>query len=192
MKNERTVYTTRGCFPFIRFSSCNRKNENGYNWSYFYFSFFVWGLEKRKRMLSYPFSILYYEIEKRKTKGRYIHGPITVLIWVALRPNWAHTSWCQRCLGRLVPRSAETPLVKGCIEKDVDKLRIVTALPKYAPISFKFRLPVPWCVLSSAAYSLNWTIPLMMTNRPWYTRRYASLHGRAVFPFESARAHQMS
>ena len=26
-------------------------------------------------MLSYPFSILYYEIEKRKTKGRYIHGP---------------------------------------------------------------------------------------------------------------------
>ena len=51
------------------------KNENGYNGSYFYFSFFVWGLEKRKRMLSYPFSIFYYEIEKRKTKGRYIHGP---------------------------------------------------------------------------------------------------------------------
>ena len=75
MKNERTVYTTRGCFPFILFSSCNRKNENGYNGSYFYFSFFVWGLEKRKRMLSYPFSIFYYEIEKRKTKGRYIHGP---------------------------------------------------------------------------------------------------------------------
>ena len=75
MKNERTVYTTRGCFLFIRFSSCNRKNENGYNWSYFYFSFFVWGLEKRKRMLSYPFSIVYYEIEKRNTKGRYIHGP---------------------------------------------------------------------------------------------------------------------
>ena len=77
MKNERTVYTTRGCFPFILFSSCNRKNENGYNGSYFYFSFFVWGLEKRKRMLSYPFSIFYYEIEKRKTKGRYIHGPGT-------------------------------------------------------------------------------------------------------------------
>ena len=75
MKNERTVYTTRDCFPFILFSSCNRKNENGYNGSYFYFSFFVWGLEKRKRMLRYPFSIFYYEIEKRKTKGRYIHGP---------------------------------------------------------------------------------------------------------------------
>ena len=75
MKNERMVYTTRDCFPFILFSSCNRKNENGYNGSYFYFSFFVWGLEKRKRMLRYPFSIFYYEIEKRKTKGRYIHGP---------------------------------------------------------------------------------------------------------------------
>ena len=67
---------------------------------------------------------------------------------------------------------------KVTIEKVVDKLRNVTALPKYAPISLKFRLPVPWCVFSSAAYSLNWTIPLMMTNRPWYTRRYVSLHGR--------------
>ena len=76
MKNERTVYTTRGCFLFILFSSCKRKNENGYNGSYFYFRFFVWGLEKRKRMHSYPFYIFYYEIEKRKTKGRYIHGPI--------------------------------------------------------------------------------------------------------------------
>ena len=75
MKNERTVYTTGSCFLFTLFSSCNRKNENGYNGSYFYFSFFVWGLEKRKRMLGYPFSIFYYEIEKRKTKGRYIHGP---------------------------------------------------------------------------------------------------------------------
>ena len=79
MKNERTVYTTRGCFPFILFSSSNRKNENGCNGSYFYFSFFVGGLEKRKRMLSYPFSIFYYEIEKRKTKGRYIHGPNTLM-----------------------------------------------------------------------------------------------------------------
>ena len=101
-------------------------------------------------------------------------------------------SWCQRCLGRLVPRSAETPLVKKSIENVVEKIRNVTALPKYTPISLKFRLPVPWCVLSLAAYSLNWTIPLMMTNRPWYTRRYASLHGRAVFPLESARARQMS
>ena len=80
MKNERTVYTTRGCFPCILFSSCNKKNENGFNGSYFYFMFFVWGLEKRKRMLSNPFSIFYYEIEKRKTKGRYIHGPFNMPI----------------------------------------------------------------------------------------------------------------
>ena len=77
MKNERTVYTTRGCFPFILFSPCKRKNENGYNGSYFFFSLFVWGLEKKNMMLSYPFSNFYYGIEKRKTKGRYIHGPKT-------------------------------------------------------------------------------------------------------------------
>ena len=46
-----------------------------YNGSYFYFSFFVCGLRKTKRILRYPFPIFYYEIEKRKTKGRYIHGP---------------------------------------------------------------------------------------------------------------------
>ena len=87
MKNERTVYTTRSCFPFTLFSSCNRKNENGYNGSYFYFSFFVWGLEKRKRMLGYPFSIFYYEIEKRKTKGRYIHGPSRLVPLPAVLPS---------------------------------------------------------------------------------------------------------
>ena len=112
--------------------------------------------------------------------------------WCFGEDGWGEDSWCQRCLGRLVPRSAETPLVKGSFENVVEKIRNVTALSKYTPISLKFRLPVPWCVLSSAAYSLNWTIPLMMTNRPWYTRMYASLDGRAVFPFESARARQMS
>ena len=86
MKNKRTVYTTRGCFPFILFSSCNWKNENGYKGSYFYFSFFVWGLEKRKRMLIHPFSIFYHEREKRKTKGRYIHGPTS-----------RHTIYYHRC-----------------------------------------------------------------------------------------------
>ena len=40
-KNERTVYTTYGGFPFILFSSCKTKNENRYSRSYFYFSFFV-------------------------------------------------------------------------------------------------------------------------------------------------------
>ena len=62
-------------FRLSCFHLAKEKNETGYNESYFYFSFFVWGLEKRKRVLSYPFSIFYYEIEKRKTKGRYIHGP---------------------------------------------------------------------------------------------------------------------
>ena len=75
MKNERSVYTIRGCIPFILFSSCKRKNGHGYNESYLYFSFFVWGLEKTKRMLSYSFSMFYYEIEKRITKGWYVHGP---------------------------------------------------------------------------------------------------------------------
>ena len=48
-----------------------------YNGSYFYFSLFVCGLRKKKRILRYPFPIFYHEIEKRKTKGRYIHGPGT-------------------------------------------------------------------------------------------------------------------
>ena len=107
MKNERTVYTTRDCFPFILFSSCNRKNENGYNGSYFYFSFFVWGLEKRKRMLRYPFSIFYYEIEKRKTKGRYIHGPgrATTFLSKLLRPeydSYTRERFFDKCLTILV------------------------------------------------------------------------------------------
>ena len=74
-KNERTIYTAQRAFPFFLFSSCKRKNENMYNGSYFYFSFFVCGLRKRKKILRYPFPIFYHEIEKRKTKGRYIHGP---------------------------------------------------------------------------------------------------------------------
>ena len=64
-------------FRFSCFHLAKEKNENLYNRSYFYFSFFfVWELGKRKRLLSHPISIFYYEIEKRKTKGRYIHGPI--------------------------------------------------------------------------------------------------------------------
>ena len=69
------IYNT-WCFSVFLFSSCKRKNENRYNGSYFYFSFSVWRLGKMKRMISCPFSIFYYELEKRKTKGRYIHGPI--------------------------------------------------------------------------------------------------------------------
>ena len=63
------------CF-FWFFSSCKGKNENMYNGSYFYFLFFVCWLGQGEMILSYPFPIFYDEIEKRKTKGRYIHGPI--------------------------------------------------------------------------------------------------------------------
>ena len=56
-------------FRLSCFHLAKEKNENVYNGSYFYFSFFVWGLEKKKRMLNYPFSIFYYKIEKRKTKN---------------------------------------------------------------------------------------------------------------------------
>ena len=73
-KRKDNIYSTT-CFSIFPFSSCKRKNENIYNGSYFYFSFFVCGLRKKKRILMYPFPIFYHEIEKRKTKGRYIHGP---------------------------------------------------------------------------------------------------------------------
>ena len=56
------------------------------------FPFFVWGLEIRKRMLSYPFYIFYHEIEKRKTKGRYIHGPS-----ILARPSTGVTQVCIIC-----------------------------------------------------------------------------------------------
>ena len=68
------IYST-ACFSDFPFSSCKRENENMHNASYFYFSFFVRGLRKRKRILRYPFPIFYHAIEKRKTKGRYIHEP---------------------------------------------------------------------------------------------------------------------
>ena len=85
-KRKEDIYSTT-CFSVFPFSSCKRKNENIYNGSYFYFSFFVCGLRKKKRILMYPFPIFYHEIEKRKTKGRYIHGPglsrflITVVLY---------------------------------------------------------------------------------------------------------------
>ena len=59
------IYSTT-CFSDFPFSSCKRKNENMYNASYFYFSFFVRGLRKRKRILRYPFPIFYHEIEKNE------------------------------------------------------------------------------------------------------------------------------
>ena len=50
-----------------------------YNESYFYFSVFVCGLGKRKRILWYPFPILYHEIEKRKD-GIYTDQPHDCLL----------------------------------------------------------------------------------------------------------------
>ena len=82
MKNESTVYTTHGAFPFFVFKSCKRKkNKDMYNRSYFYLSFFVWWLGGRQRMLICLFSIFYYDIEKRKSKERYIHG-IFRRLWI--------------------------------------------------------------------------------------------------------------
>ena len=66
-------------FRFSFFHLAKEKNENMYNGSYFYFSFFVCGLRKKERILRFPFPIFYHEIEKRKTKGRYIHGPTMLL-----------------------------------------------------------------------------------------------------------------
>ena len=78
-KRKDGIYNTWLFSVYPVFILQKEKNENGYNGSYFYFSFLVWGLEKRKRMLSYPFSIFFDEIEKWKTKGRYIHGTNTRL-----------------------------------------------------------------------------------------------------------------
>ena len=55
-------------FRLSCFHLAKEKNENRYNRSYFYFSFFVWWLQKRKRMLCYSLSIFYYEIEKTKNE----------------------------------------------------------------------------------------------------------------------------
>ena len=70
MKNETWLFSVYPVFILQK-----KKTKMGITDHIFIFSFFVWGLEKKKRMLSYPFSIFYYEMEKRKTKGRYIHGP---------------------------------------------------------------------------------------------------------------------
>ena len=74
-KRKDGIYNTWRFFVFPVYI-CKRNNESRYNGSYFYFSFLCLRIGQRKRMLSYPFSIFYYEIEKRKTNGRYIHGPI--------------------------------------------------------------------------------------------------------------------
>ena len=71
-KRKDDIYNTWcfSVFPVVILQKNKRKEVQR-----IIFLFFVWGLGKRKRMLICPFSIFYYEIEKRKTKGRYIHGP---------------------------------------------------------------------------------------------------------------------
>ena len=61
-------------FRFSFFSSCKRKNENMYNGSYFYFSFFVCGLRKRYWGTLFLFSILKLKNKKRKD-GIYTDPP---------------------------------------------------------------------------------------------------------------------
>ena len=73
-KRKDDIYSTT-CFSVFPFFILQKKHENMYHGSYFYFSFFVCRLRKKKRILRYPFPIFYHKIEKRKTKGRYIHGP---------------------------------------------------------------------------------------------------------------------
>ena len=140
MKHERTVYTTRGCFPLILFSSCNRKNENGYNGSYFYFSFFVWGLEKRKRMLSYPFSIFYYEIENEKRKD----GIYTDLVSQVIFFSWRKVSIrivFHSCTASWSSRSPPT---------------------KFVPLSDRMTLTCPWCATASVRHWWMHICPKML------------------------------
>ena len=66
-KRKDDIYSIT-CFSVFPFSSCKRKKENMYNGSYFYFSFFVCGLRKKKRILRYHFTIFYHEIENEKRK----------------------------------------------------------------------------------------------------------------------------
>ena len=77
----------------------------------------------------------------------------------------AQNGWRSSCC--FPDKSVWCPFGKSTsyILKILDKIMNVTVLPKYTPISLKFRPPVPWCVPSSAAYSLNWTMPLTYWGR---------------------------
>ena len=75
-KRKDDIYSTTcfSVFPF--FHLAKEKTKICITDHIYIFRFFVCGLRKRKRILRYPFPIFYHEIEKkRKTKGRYIHGP---------------------------------------------------------------------------------------------------------------------
>ena len=74
-KTEGRYIQHRVVFRLSCFHLAKHKTKMGVTDHISIFRFFVLGLEKRKRMLSYSFSIFYYEIGKRRTKGRYIHEP---------------------------------------------------------------------------------------------------------------------
>ena len=69
MKNERTVYTTRGCFPFIMFSSCKRKKRKWVQpiiFLFFVFCLMITKKEKDAFLLSFYFLLWNRKNEKRK------------------------------------------------------------------------------------------------------------------------------
>ena len=68
-KNERTVYTTRGCFPFIMFSSCKRKKRKSVQpiiFLFFVFCLMITKKEKDALLLSFYFLLWNRKNEKRK------------------------------------------------------------------------------------------------------------------------------
>ena len=77
-------------FVFFLFYLAKEKNENRYNGA-FYFSFFVWGLGKTKKMNSYSYSIFHCAIEKLEKKGRNIHGPCLSFQYLHMK-NLTHTA----------------------------------------------------------------------------------------------------
>ena len=83
-KNEQTVYTTHGAFPFSYFHLAIERTKIIWR-IIFLISVFCLRIRKGEKMLSNSFSILYYEIEKRKTKVLYIYGPICLLYIAGLR-----------------------------------------------------------------------------------------------------------
>ena len=98
----------------------------------------------------------------------------------SLSAEWhtLHPSRCQRCLSRLVPRSAETPLVKGTVTIYVENFRRVTALPKCKSISIKIGLCILGCMNYKTAYSLKQFLPPMpkiATLKTATTRLFTSL-----------------
>ena len=73
-KRKDGIYNT-WCFSVFPFFILQKKktNKNRYEGSYFCLPCFVFGFGNRKRMHSYPFSIFYHEINKKKTRGKYIY-----------------------------------------------------------------------------------------------------------------------